>query len=94
MHMSRIAVAALLAVASGAVAAQAAPIANKGTVNAYTQAQEARARREIRNAGYQPTSLEFVQAGNFFFNATKGNDIYSVTVVPSGKVYASTPLPK
>ncbi len=46
------------------------------------------------NAGYRPTALQFVQDGNFFFNATRGGDIYSVTVTSAGKVYASTPLPK
>ncbi len=94
MHISRIVLAAALTAALGAFAAEAAPMASEGTVNSYTQAQEAHARREVINAGYRPTALQFVQDGNFFFNATRGADIYSVTVTSAGKVYASTPLPK
>jgi hypothetical protein len=94
MRISRIVLAAALTAACGAFAAEAAPMTDQGTVNSYTQAQEAHARREVINAGYRPTALQFVQDGNFFFNATRGADIYSVTVTSAGKVYASSPLPK
>jgi hypothetical protein len=94
MHISRILLAAALTAACGAFAAEAAPMASADTVNSYTQAQEAHARREVINAGYRPTALQFVQDGNFFFNATRGGDVYSVTVTSAGKVYASSPLPK
>jgi len=62
-------------------------------VNFFTPSEEAKARSAIIQAGYQPEALEASQDGIFFFTATKGNDFYSVTVTPDGKVYASTGLP-
>ncbi|HKD48154.1 MAG TPA: hypothetical protein VKB67_10755 [Rhizomicrobium sp.] len=63
------------------------------TVNSYTQSEEAKARSAIIQAGYRPEALEASQSGTFFFTATKGNDLYSVTVTPDGKIYVSTGLP-
>lgn len=64
------------------------------TVNSFSPAQDARDRKAIVEAGYKPTVLEFAQDGNLFYTATKGGDMYGVTVVPSGQVYASNGLPE
>jgi hypothetical protein len=64
------------------------------TVNSFSPAQDARDRKAIVEAGYKPAVLEFAQDGNLFYTATKGGDMYGVTVVPSGHVYASTGLPE
>jgi len=64
------------------------------TVNSFTHAQDTRARKAIIEAGYKPVVLEFAQADNLFYTATKNGDSYEVTVVPSGQVYASTGLPE
>jgi hypothetical protein len=67
--------------------------AAQDTVNSYAVAEEARARTSVGEAGYRPDKLTMVQDGNFFFTATKGSDLYTVTVTSSGKVYASTGIP-
>lgn len=68
--------------------------ASETTVNFFSSAQDARDRKAIVEAGYKPTVLEFAQDGNLFYTATKGGDMYGVTVVPSGQVYASNGLPE
>ena len=62
------------------------------TVNSYTPAQEMRARQAASRSGYGDIQTEFVQDGNFFLTASKGGSRYSLTVTPSGQVYASTPM--
>lgn len=76
-------------IAAGATPALAAPT----TVNSYTPAEESHAKAEIVSAGYQPDALAAVQDGNFFFTATKGDELYQATVTRAGKVYVSTGLP-
>lgn len=62
------------------------------TVNSFTPAQADKAREAARAAGYQPVTITFAQAGNFFINGTRDGRIYSLTVTPDGEVYASTPV--
>jgi hypothetical protein len=62
------------------------------TVNSYTPAQADKAREAARVAGYQPVTVTFAQAGNFFINGTRDGQIYSLTITPDGKVYASMPV--
>jgi hypothetical protein len=64
------------------------------TVNSYTPVQEDRAKAAIVHAGYRPDDLAAVQDGNFFFTATKGDELYQATVTSSGKVFVSTGLPE
>ena len=61
------------------------------TTNSYTPAQANQARDAARAAGYQPGAITFVQGGNFFINATRNGQTFSLSVTPDGKVYASTP---
>lgn len=75
-------------------AASAALAVSETTVNSFTHAQDAKARKAIIEAGYKPNVLEFAQAGNLFYTATKKGDTYEVTVVPSGHAYVSTGLPE
>jgi hypothetical protein len=63
-----------------------------GTVNYFTAAQKTRAFEAATKAGYTPTRIEAFQDGNFFLTASKGGQTYEVTIVPSGQVYASTPI--
>ena len=73
---------------SAAAAAQPAP-----TVNSYTPAQAQQALAAARAAGYTGSNVvTFAQAGDFFINASRGGQIYSLTVTPDGKVYASLPI--
>ena len=74
---------------SAAAAAQPAP-----TVNSYTPAQADQALAAARAAGYTGSNvITFAQAGNFFINASRDGQKYSLTVTPDGKVYASQPTP-
>ena len=66
-------------------------LAQTATVDTYTPAQERAARAALGRAGFAPGSF-WVQAGNFFFTATKGSQTYGVTVTPSGEVYPSGPM--
>jgi hypothetical protein len=86
--MMRLVIACALILASAAPALAAEP----ATVNSFTQGQDASARAAINQAGYHPTVLEFAQAGNLFYTATKDGDFYEVTVTPSDHVFASTGL--
>ena len=86
----RATVALLLSLSPPMTAIAAAETA--GSVNAYTAAEERQAGDTAKQAGYAPVTLAFVQAGNFFFNASRDGKTYSVTVTPDGKVYASTPV--
>jgi hypothetical protein len=65
----------------------------RGTVNSVSENEIARARAAISRAGYKPTVLEFAQAGNLFFTATKDGSTYSITVTPSDQIFVSTGLP-
>ena len=62
------------------------------TVNSYTPAQEKRADAAARSAGYTPGIVTMAQAGNLFLDATRGGELYSLTVTPDNKVFASTPV--
>jgi hypothetical protein len=83
---------ASLLLAGGSAFAQTSDL--RGTVNEVTPAQAARARAAATHAGYQPTVLESAQDGNIFFTATRGGNIYEVTVTRSGQVFASNGLPE
>ena len=78
---------ALVAAMPGLSAAQ--PL---DTVNSYTPAQEQKARSAARAAGYQPTIITMVQAGNFFMEGTRAGHRYQLTITSDGKVFASNPL--
>ena len=78
--------AALLAVSATAAFAQT------GTVNAYTSADEAKARAAVTAAGFTPVAVASSQGGALFIRSTKGTDTYFVTVLPSGQVIAGQPL--
>jgi len=58
------------------------------SVNGYTKAQQTRAEARARSAGYTPTRLAYVQAGNIFLWATRRGQEYILTVTPDGKVHA------
>jgi hypothetical protein len=78
-----------MSLATGAMA----QASHRGTVNDVSEAEIARARAAIARAGYTPTVLQFAQAGNLFFTATKDGAAYEVTVTPSGETYFSNGLP-
>ena len=63
-----------------------------GTVNAVSESEIARAKSAISHAGYQPGVLEMAQDHNLFFTATKGGEIYEITVTSDRKLYVSTGL--
>jgi len=64
------------------------------TVNSYTPAEAQQALAAARAAGYTGSNVvTFAQAGNFFINASRGGQTYSLTVTPDGKVYPSQPTP-
>jgi hypothetical protein len=92
--MTRSAIIPILSMWGLCVCAPAATAAESGppTVNSYTPAQAKDASQAATQAGYDPGPVLFAQAGNFFFNASKGGHSYGLTVTPDGKVYASTPL--
>jgi hypothetical protein len=71
-------------------AAVAQPSATQ-TVNSYTPAQAQQALAAARAAGYTGGNVSFAQAGNFFINASRGGQTYSLTVTPDGKLYAAAP---
>lgn len=76
----------ILAAAVLAVSATAA-FAQSGTVNAYSSADEAKAKAAVTAAGFTPGVVASAQGGNLFVVATKGTDKYMVTVTPDGHVY-------
>src|SRR5665213_840269 len=78
--------AALLAATATAAFAQA------GTVDAYTPADEAKAKAAVSAAGFTPGAVATAQAGNLFLSATKGADKYFVTVTADGHVYPGPAL--
>jgi hypothetical protein len=78
--------AAVLAATATAAFAQA------GTVDAYTPADEAKAKAAVSAAGYTPGMVATAQAGNLFLSATKGADKYFVTVTADGHVYPGPAL--
>ena len=78
--------------AAMAIFAGTTPALAQATVNSFTPQQESRAKAEIASAGYRPDKLAAVQDGNFFFTATKGDELYQATVTSSGKVFVGTGL--
>lgn len=78
--------AAVLAVSASAAWAQA------GTVNAYSSADEAKAKAAVTAAGMTPGVVASAQGGALFVTATKGADKYMVTVTPDGHVYGGPPM--
>jgi len=88
-----------LVVCSSLVLASASPVLSAdfngapGTVNYFTAQQRAQAFRAATQAGYSPQGVEAFQDGNFFLTATKGGRTYEVTVLPTGKIEVSTPVP-
>lgn len=89
----RNAILAAMLLAANMTPSMAAQPRNSGsTVNAYSGAQDARARKAVTDAGYRPVVLETVQDGNLFYTATKGNEAFTVTVTPSDKTFISTGL--
>jgi hypothetical protein len=84
----------LLAMTSISLPVAAAPshsFDRASTVNSFTAEQEAGARQAATRAGFTSGTVLFAQAGNFFFNASKGGRSYGLTVTPDGHVYASMP---
>lgn len=63
----------------------ATPVA---TVNSYTPAEEARARKAATDAGYVSPVVTSAQDHNFFMTASKDGKVYQLTVTPTGQVYA------
>lgn len=84
-------VSAALVLASILPAAAEEGNGNPGTVNYFTPSQKALAFRAARAAGFNPAAVAAFQDGNFFIKAEKAGEHYQLTVVPSGKVYASAP---
>jgi hypothetical protein len=81
---------AVLAVSSPAALAQgASPSSGHATVNDFTSADQAKAFREARSAGFTPDEVTMAQAGTLFVKAMKGGGTYLLTVTPDGKVYAN-----
>lgn len=80
-----------LAAAMLAVSATAA-LAQTGTVNAYTAADEAKAKAAVTAAGFTPGVVASAQGGALFVTATKGADKFMVTVMPDGHVYGGPTL--
>ncbi len=69
----------------------ALPLAHPGpTVNDYTAAQSQRAEAAARSAGFGDLEIVMVQDGNFFMNAQRQGQSYSLTVTRDGKVYSSS----
>lgn len=83
--------AALLVPATGTFAAD--ENGQPGMVNYFTPAEKDRAFGAAQKAGYTPTGVEAFQDGNFFLGAKKAAESYEVTVLRSGEVYASSPVP-
>ena len=84
MRRAMMAMAACVLLAGG-VPALAQEGAN--SVNGYTKAQQSRAEARARAAGYTPTKVAYVQAGNIFLWAMRGGQEYILTVTPEGKVH-------
>ena len=80
-----------LAAALLAVSATAA-LAQSGTVNAYTSADEAKAKAAVAAAGFTPGVVAAAQGGALFITASKGTDKFMVTVTPDGQVYGGPTL--
>lgn len=78
--------AALLAVSATAALAQT------GTVNAYSAADEVKAKAAITAAGFTPGVVGSAQGGALFVTASKGADHFVVTVMPDGHVYGGPTL--
>jgi len=83
--------AALLAVSATAVLITSA-WAQSGTVNAYTSADEAKAKAAVAAAGFTPGVVASAQGGALFITASKGTDKFMVTVTPDGQVYGGPTL--
>lgn len=75
-----------------ATAASSAETGTPGTVNAVSEGEIARAKAAISHAGYQTGVLETAQDHNLFFTATKGGQMYEITVTPDKRLFVSTGL--
>ena len=93
MRNATIAFLAALAAVPASPATATLPNMN-GTVDAWTPAMLTNARRAAVAAGYHPVAVEFVQDGNVFLTAERGNEIYGVVLTSSGRLLASDGLPK
>jgi len=91
MRLGLLALVSLLSATAGAFA-QTSQF--RGTVSEVTPAQLERGRAAVTKAGYRPDVLQFGQDGNLFFTATRNGVSYTVTVTPSGQVYANNGLPE
>jgi len=85
--MKKISLAAMLLTVSASAA-----LAQSGTVNAYTSADEAKAKAAVIAAGMTPGVVASAQGGALFVTASKGADKYLVTVMPDGHVYGGPAL--
>ncbi|MBV9549791.1 MAG: hypothetical protein JO256_08985 [Alphaproteobacteria bacterium] len=70
----------------------AAAWAQSGSTNAYSSADEAKAKAAVTAAGFTPGTVATAQAGNLYLSASKGADKYFVTVTADGHVYPGQPL--
>ena len=84
--------AALVVVPASASAATLA--AMKGTVDAWSPPMLGKAHSAAKAAGYHPVAVQFVQDGNVFLTAERGDEIYGVVVTRSGKLFASNGVPE
>jgi hypothetical protein len=75
------------------LAAPTLALAQAGSTDSYTPAQADKAKAAARAAGYDPVVISMAQGGNIFINAKRDGQIYSLTVTPEDKVYASTSNP-
>ena len=89
--MNKISLDAALAAALLAISATAA-LAQSGTVNAYTSADEAKAKAAVAAAGFTPGVVASAQGGALFVTASKGTDKFMITVLPDGHVYGGPTL--
>ena len=66
----------------------------KGTVDAWTPAMLEKARHAATKAGYRPVAVQFVQDGNVFLTADRGDQVYDLVLTRAGKLYASSGTPE
>lgn len=91
----RSAIIALLTILGTSAASATSPSPDmKGTVDAWTPAMLDKARLAATAAGYHPSAVEFVQDGNVFLTADRGEEVYGVLLTKSGKFFASNGIPE
>jgi adenosylcobinamide amidohydrolase len=79
-------------VAASLLVISSAAFAQDGTVNAYTSADEAKAKAAVTAAGYTPGVIATAQNGNLFVRAMKDGQPYMITVTPDGHAYGGPPI--